>query len=247
MAPTYTVGEYTASSYGTVYTEPWYQWVAASNTTTGTYYDISTMSQGNGTSQVIWVNWVNSTVSVTGNATGSTISDLTLWRRWVQAPINAAVVGSLVQPTIVVAQQSLPRTPETPEEIEARQRRLRRTSGIRKARRLSAERRSRELLLSLLDARQRLEFELKKTITVRHQVSGRRFRIHCTKRTHNVFELDRKGAPLREYCIVAPGNLPDHDNLAAQLLMLQADLVTFERTANVWDLQPNGGRHHAGV
>lgn len=238
------VGEYTASSYGTVLTEPWYQWVSASNSTTGTSYDISTMSQGNGTSQVIWVNWVNSTVTATSN---STISDLTLWRRWVQTPIHATVVGagSLIQPTLVVAQQQLPRTPETPEEIEARQRRLRRTSGIRKARRLSAERRSRELLLSLLDDHQRLEFELRKTITVRHQGTGRRFRIHCTKRTHNVFELDRKGAPLREYCIVAPGNLPDHDNLAAQLLMLQADLFTFERTANKWDLQPNGGRHHA--
>jgi hypothetical protein len=94
-----------------------------------------------------------------------------------------------------------------------------------------ARKRARKLLLSLLDARQRREFEQHGHFHVHlHTADGeRRYRIRDYK---GVERVDERGRVLRRYCIHPPTDFPAEDTAVAQLMLLETDEAEFLRVAN---------------
>lgn len=94
-----------------------------------------------------------------------------------------------------------------------------------------ARRRARKLLLSMLDARQRREFEAHGYFHVHvHTAEGeRRYRVRDYK---GVERVDDCGRVLRRYCIHPPPDFPEEDTALAQLMLLETDEAEFLRSAN---------------
>lgn len=65
-------------------------------------------------------------------------------------------------------------------------------------------------------------------------MDGHQYRI-MDKTIHNVFRLEND-RPSVEYCIVVQGRVPLYDQLLAQKMLLEADIDTFMRVSNKWDL-----------
>lgn len=74
-------------------------------------------------------------------------------------------------------------------------------------------------------------------IDVRADGKVRRFRIYNDKYQHNVFEIDRRGRKLREYCAHTSHACPQSDHALAQKLLLEHNPREFFRVANAWDLR----------
>lgn len=134
--------------------------------------------------------------------------------------------------------------PETAEEwgdrlVEAAERQARKFATEKKQRE-DALQRAQELLLSLLDEEQAKMFMEKRQFHVVSQ-EGNRYEIDCTRREHNVFELQGTKR-VREYCIVQTGSTPLFDSILAQKLMLEMDEKSFHRIANRWNLNQAGDR-----
>lgn len=89
--------------------------------------------------------------------------------------------------------------------------------------------RSRRLLLSLLDDRQRKAFARTKRFIVTGSQGGR-YRINAREGIGNIVAVNGRGRTLRQYCIVfsvTSGGVveiyPTYDTIAAQVLMLRND------------------------
>lgn len=117
----------------------------------------------------------------------------------------------------------------TPTEEEARQAREREFAQDR------AAWRARELLLRNLSPRQREEFETLHRFTV---VTRRKHRYvigNC--RNQNVVRVNRRGKPMRVYCLSVLGGVPTEDALLGQKLMLEHDEPHFLKVARQWPLR----------
>jgi hypothetical protein len=88
--------------------------------------------------------------------------------------------------------------------------------------RQSAELKSLVLLREWLSPDQLAQMETKGHFEVIGSKTGRRYRIH-TGTQQNVYELDRKGRPIRGWCFAPEGFLPAGDIMLAQKIALETD------------------------
>jgi hypothetical protein len=136
----------------------------------------------------------------------------------------------------------------TPEQIEEDARRAREAEYASD----SAKWRAREILLRHLTPKQ-AESYLEHGHFDMKTHRGHRYRIGNAS-CQNVLRLNRRGKPMRCYCVTVAG-VPVADTMLAQLLMLQADEEGFLKTARQWpvrlarglDRPPNLREDHAWI
>lgn len=172
-----------------------------------------------------WGCWVTSGTSST--ATGSVV-----WSDWCDATTTCSTSAS----TTANYRPHIP-PPETAEERDARlaaqaerDREYQKRLAEEKAAREKAEARAKELLLSLLNAEQKLEFEKEKRFTVNAK-DGRAYRLRPGW-SGNVEELNKEGKPVNRLCIHPVNRVAEHDNLIAQKCMIETNPALFHKTAN---------------
>lgn len=188
---------------------------------------ISTSTSGSG----VWVYWVS-----TSDATSTSITDNT-WFDWNRTYTcgggSAATTTNCDRCTtgtwqVWVREYTPPQ--RTTEELEAERQRREKYEADRKA----AEARAAELLMEHLDDEQKAAFKEYRKFHVIGS-DGARYEIECTKRMHNVFQLDNQGERVQELCAYQTGETPLADNFLAQKLALETDAPAFRRVANKWD------------
>lgn len=157
--------------------------------------------------------WINASVTYT-SATTSTYN-MQVWGAWSQTATN----------TISVFSPTPAYKPLSAGEASRRKQ----TEYRRKRERLMAGKRAQELLLSILDERQRSEFREHRAVTVCSR-SGRRYRVRHGW-AGNVDEII-DGQTRAHYCIHPRGGCPPEDNMLAQVLLLTHDEEQFHRVAN---------------
>lgn len=172
----------------------------------------------------IWKIWSNASI----NATGGAFDD--------PAPAWSNATEDGVFGTWVVSQEQYrERTKEQKAETRRQEREYRADQQRRAKAKKCASSRAHKILGENLDRSQRRclaklgYFDIK--------VQGRTFRIHNNKYTHNVFELDPQGKPVREFCAHTSHACPQSDHALAQKLLLENDPEEFFRIANIWGLE----------
>lgn len=123
--------------------------------------------------------------------------------------------------------------------------------GVEDAKRSKQERRNqvlakaRAVLTLHLDEDQLAEFEKSGEFHV-SGADGYTYLI-TEKKQHNVYRIE-DGRRTVEYCIVTKNNVPIHDQMLAQMLLLMANPTMFHEITNAWTLSENGERtivHHS--
>lgn len=193
-------------------------------------YSSSSATCGSAYRDLAWREW-NGSYSVTSSSSTCSTS---VWLHW-----NA---GWLYQGDLRPARmyQADPRPAPalvTPEEAATR-RRIQAEDNARRAeanQRIQAEARqadekARKLLVECLSPEQRASFEQHGYFDVQI-ADGRRFRIKKGW-SHNVFELNAEGKPLRSLCAHSREAVPEFDNMLAQKLWLEIDPDRFLQVAN---------------
>lgn len=101
------------------------------------------------------------------------------------------------------------------------------------------KRRSRKILMSLLDETQQAEFKKKKSF----HVLGKDGFIYLVtgQYQHNVFRVE-DGRRTFEYCIITKGYVPLYDQMLSQKLLLESNPQMFLDISNVWLLTEDGQR-----
>lgn len=172
---------------------------------------------GTSTDTATWTTWTASSTSATtapwvvwATSSTATTSDVT-WTGWV-------TTGNSVVYRV------------TPEQSDAERQRIRERAAAAEAERKAARDRARQLLLSMLDVRQREQLEREQFFEVITNHSRRRYRIR--QGTHgNVRLVDETGREVTSYC-AQPLGVPDEDAMLAQKLMLETDEEAFLKVAN---------------
>lgn len=183
-----------------------YYTIGCSNTT----YASSSTASDNST----WYIWNDQT------------SSSTCWQTWSSGTTAGnTFVAQGDQPVVWVA----PSTEEL-SAIEQDRQRFAHEMEEREQRRKESNARAEALLKSLLTDDQRRSLEQMKQFAIRSQ-TGKPYRIRLSG-SMNVDELDEQGKVLHTYCLVPKENLPLHDNLAIQKLMLETAEADFLRIAN---------------
>lgn len=94
---------------------------------------------------------------------------------------------------------------------------------------VASQERAKRLLLMMLTAAQRADYERHGFFVVVGQ-SGKRYRVR-RGRHGNVYELNARETPIASYC-ASPLGVPDEDAMLAQKLQLENDEAEFLRVAN---------------
>lgn len=188
----------------------WIRWNAASTTATSGDYT--------------WGQWSDSTAAST--TTSGTYSP-DAWVQWSNGQVGKVVYGK--PPTVTPKQLAANKKREA--ELQEQARKL-------QEERQAAQLRAAELLAESLTEDQRKSMEDTKHFAVIGS-DGERYEIDCTRRQHNIFQVDKNGRRVREFCIGQRGDTPLADNHLAQKLLLEADAELFKKTANKWDLVPS--------
>lgn len=185
-----------------------------------------------GTAATIWCAWTCASDSTATNGepwviwnTGGTSASSTdtCWIQW-----NTRVKTAVYTP----ARRSAEEIERDRIAAEQRAKEREKERKEREERQRAAVARSTELLREWLDEKERERFDKHKRFHV-VTASGRRYEVDCTKRQHNVFELDEKGKRVVEHCIYANAfDLPLPDNALAQKLLLETNEDEFRRIAN---------------
>lgn len=194
----------------------WADWNITSNNTATT-----------GSGQ-LWNNWLT--------YNGTTLSSST-WQGWT-AP-TSATVRMMTGAAMGDIYTYVPPRALTDEEREAarvreaaRRAEYQRISAERAAEVAEAKRIATELLLSLLDERQREEFDRMRRFTV-IGADGEEYRIYRNGKSGNVRRLNlEKTHEVEQFCIHDFASLPDEDTYVAQMLLLETDPAAFRRIAN---------------
>jgi hypothetical protein len=159
----------------------------------------------------VYTNWLNAPVTGTVFYSGMT------WEQWVEAHDVA----------IEQRQAAL-------EARRAEQERLAEVNRLAAIEREAAKRRARFLLLSLLNERQRAEFEANEFFHV-HTREGNRYRLRVAGLPVRV---DDEGKQLESLCIHPVDNsLPAEDALLMHKLHLETDETSFRTVANITRLR----------
>jgi hypothetical protein len=117
------------------------------------------------------------------------------------------------------------------EDYAARQREREALYAAERQARAEAEETANRLLLSILDEANRKLFLERKEIIVHGSRGGR----YCIRhgRAHNVDMLDEHGCKIENLCAHVIDDIPNADNMAAQMLIIQTDEDHFRQTANI--------------
>ena len=97
------------------------------------------------------------------------------------------------------------------------------------------KKRAEELLLSILNKEQQAEYMVNGTISLVGS-NGNLYRLEANKRQGNITEVSHPAK--RIWCAHIDSNLPDADNLAAQVLWLQTNADEFIGQANLYNTTP---------
>lgn len=98
--------------------------------------------------------------------------------------------------------------------------------------RMAANERAEKLLMSILSSAQRAQYKSERRFTV-HLPNGNHYMIR-QGRHGNIERIDESGKRLENLCVhVAPYDIPDADNLAAQKLMLECNEPELRKIANI--------------
>ena len=198
----------------------WRVWAdAEQGTSSATTYQIQASS-----TNAVWGTWAG----VDSVTVGGTTTNDQIWIQW--QPLETIEVREYGNPTPYrVFTAPINRTPE---EI-AEQERLAQEMQAERERRDAQQRaqqeeraklaelakiRAEDLLLSLLNARQRREWKTKKQISI---YDGRVLKwILKNESTYNIVECDAKGEAIKTHCVVPRESVPLADQLAMQYLYL---------------------------
>jgi len=204
-------------------------------TTTSSRYDViwglwnTTATTGDGLLDP-WSVWNCTAASITAVTSGSDP-----WTTW---NISLTERQQIVRITMDNG-RTVPRQQENPEIAAARQRqweadravalvRQRQRAEVRKA----AEERAEKLLVSILSETQRAQFAAERRFTV-HLPNGNRY-IVKQGRHGNIVRVNENGMEVEQLCVhVAPPEVPDCDNMAAQKLMLEHSEPELRAIANI--------------
>jgi len=93
------------------------------------------------------------------------------------------------------------------------------------------------ILTEYLSEEQRVEFETTGDFTV-IGADGYQYLITSSGH-HNVFRIE-DGKKMFMYCIVCRGFIPKHDQMLAQMFLLQANPTMFHETTNTWGMGEDG-------
>lgn len=199
-----------------------------------------TGSTASATADLAWANW--SSLGTTGSVTtasevwqtwtyetGTGVSSA--WYAWVVTPGGA----SLIEQCTPVEQEMIRHVAED----------VARRVDAGRQRAEAAQQKAEQLLREHLTPEQERAWQENRAIFVTGQ-SGKRYQIK-EGHTHNVFEVDEAGRPVREFCVHVGFHVPKADNVLAQKLALQFNEAELLRRANWWDLsQPGRPLVHRG-
>ena len=198
-----------------------------------------------------WTNWITTDNEWTiGTCTASSSTQDVIWTGWITASDNGTIVydGSW-KIWIDEAQVAGWSTPEQLEEIERNRaeqerlhaERLAKADEERKKRaaeQLEAQKKANLLLLMLLTAMQRQDYEKTKGFTVISKDGKRKYRVENNGSA--VYLLNDKDQKVKHYCIYAQHpkdwQLPQEDQATAKLLLLRNDENRFLKVANASQL-----------
>jgi len=188
---------------------------------------VTTATSTNATNTTVWKYWSNDTSATTTATTqastwgqwASGTTETTVWRTWT----NDTTSGTYE----IVTQPRLQVPTRTPEQVSAQldaERQARTVADQQwkdhQAKQQAAKAKAERLLGAHLNAEQAQAWKENRAIFVTAK-SGRRFKIK-EGRAGNIEEVNAEGTPIRHHCVhVAPGDIPDVDNVLAQKLALE--------------------------
>lgn len=196
-----------------------------------------------GCAQVVWAQWAESSSAST--TSGST----SVWVEWVQGVVHsstATTAGNVIWagwcqdspqirqiPSARLAEALTGRSPVSSEERArwaAREAELKLQAETEVAARKLAEAKAEVLLRQLLTPEQQDDLDKKRCFYLHS--GGKKYRID-RGRTGNVKLVDELDQVVESYCIHPSIACPDADTMLAQKLLLETDIETFERVANI--------------
>lgn len=194
---------------------------------------------------IAWSAWI------TGSSTTST-GFIDPWPIWNQTP---SVTSITIDPWITwndsititgtnrftqAIRQGVERVRALNPELEAAHRRQREADQRvyetrmrqKQAERKAADERAEKLLMSILSSAQRAQYQAERRFTV-HLPNGHHYMIR-RGRHGNIERIDERGNRLENLCVhVAPHEIPDCDNMAAQKLMIECNEDELRKIANI--------------
>ena len=181
-----------------------------------------------GSSYQVWANWTTSATTTTwDNTTGGGLVNGT-WVAWTTTVVNT--VATVWDAWVVGADGTMytQPAPETEEQRRERERAL----GEWRAEREAAKQRARDLLAAHLDDEQREALERRAAFRVIAS-DGEEYEIEARGHSGNVRRIVG-GRTVERLCVHAfVDGMPDEDHWLEQKLLLEADVETFRRTANI--------------
>ncbi len=171
-----------------------------------------------------WAPWNGIVVSIAMTGTGDP------WATW-NVTFSPDVVGDAIRLGMERA-----RNPE----LDAAHRRQREADRLvyqtrlrqERAKRVAAEARAEKLLMSILSSAQQAQYQAERRFTV-HLPNGHRYMVR-KGRHGNIERIDETGKALENLCVhVAPHEIPDFDNMAAQKLLLESCEEELRGIANI--------------
>lgn len=211
--------------------QAWQAWATATTTTSSSsstaWYQWQNMSATAGTPSNVWRYWTDGTTTTTATVT----MDAT-WATW-----NTTAYQLTPQ------HQYVPMTQERLAQLQAERKAaaaIRDAELAEQARKVaSAKAKAEASLKEMLTPEQELAWVQNRHIFVTGQ-SGKRYKIK-EGMTHNFFEVDVDGTPLKEFCAHLSWEAKCNviDNVIAQLLALKFNEAHIVKKANVWDLTQN--------
>jgi hypothetical protein len=168
-----------------------------------------------------WTVWCDGTTNTTASCTGCIV-----WSTWNSSsaiPSTRYVV--IPAPTLSPEEQA-----KLDAERERRREEMRLAEEQRAKEQKEAEEKAARLLRQHLSLRQRRAYRRHRAFCVRAR-DGTQYRLRHGW-AGNVEELDKQGRPVARLCIHPYAEVPVHDNLLAQKLMLETDPDGFRRIAN---------------
>lgn len=202
----------------------WHRWNAPFGTSAATTTSVTDP----------WGPWNDITTGATGADRFDTIYPDEQWITWSRTATFRGVVEQGMRRT---NDPELDRRLRVQEEAHRRQRAAdRRVYEVRmrqhKAKREAAEQRAEMLLMSILSTAQQAQYKAERRFTV-HLPNGHSYRVK-KGRHGNIERINDRGVRIENLCVhVAPPEIPDCDNMAAQKLLLEHNEPELRRIANI--------------
>lgn len=190
--------------------------VTSASTTTWVQWVDAVVSSSSPNSTNPWVQWVDAVSSSTTNSANP------VWDAWCR-PTETMLQGGVAAAARAVSAEERARW-------AAREAELNRVADVERAARKLADAKAEVLLRQLLTPEQQEDLDKKRCFYLHS--GGKKYRID-RGRTGNVKLVDEQDQVVESYCIHPSVACPDADTMLAQKLLLETDIETFERVANI--------------